>query len=77
MTLLSNFIKFIFLASIKLYQLLLSPFFGRQCRFMPTCSNYGVEAIKKHGNYKGIILTVKRILKCHPWGQSGNDPVPE
>ena len=77
MSFLSNFIKFIFLSLIKLYQLLLSPFFGKQCRFTPTCSNYSKEAIEKHGNIKGVSLTIKRLLKCHPWGESGLDSVPD
>jgi len=77
MTFISNFLKFIFLSLIKLYQILLSPIFGNQCRFTPTCSNYSKEAIQKHGNIKGISLTIKRLLKCHPWGDEGHDPVPD
>ncbi|MDD4575816.1 MAG: membrane protein insertion efficiency factor YidD [Bacteroidales bacterium] len=65
---------FIFL--IRLYQWIISPFFPPSCRFVPTCSAYGVEAIKKHGPLKGGWLTLKRIAKCHPWGSSGYDPVP-
>ncbi|MDR2970891.1 MAG: membrane protein insertion efficiency factor YidD [Bacteroidales bacterium] len=61
---------------IKLYQLTLSPFFGKQCRFIPTCSQYGIEAIQKHGAWKGGWFTIKRILRCNPWGGSGYDPVP-
>ena len=77
MNLLSSFIKTFFLFLIKIYQIFLSPFFGKQCRFEPTCSKYSEEAIKKHGSYRGLILTIKRLLKCHPWGQSGYDPVPD
>ena len=77
MLFLSNFVKFIFLSLIKLYQILLSPFFGKQCRFEPSCSNYSKEAIDKHGSFKGLILTIKRLFKCHPWGASGHDPVPD
>ncbi|HEY0053946.1 MAG TPA: membrane protein insertion efficiency factor YidD [Pedobacter sp.] len=69
-------ISFIFLLLIKLYQYLISPLFGGSCRYAPTCSNYGVEAIKKYGPFKGLWLTVKRISRCHPWGGHGPDPVP-
>ena len=55
---------------------MVSPFFPPSCRFVPTCSVYGVEALKKHGPIKGAWLTIKRIAKCHPWGSSGYDPVP-
>jgi len=77
MLFLSNVVKFILLSLIRLYQILLSPFFGKQCRFNPTCSKYSEEAINKHGSYKGLILTIKRLFKCHPWGASGHDPVPD
>jgi putative membrane protein insertion efficiency factor len=65
-----------FLLLIKIYQYLLSPMLGASCRFTPTCSQYGVEAIQKHGPFKGGWLTLKRIGKCHPWGSHGHDPVP-
>lgn len=61
---------------IYLYQTLLSPLFPPSCRFQPTCSQYAKEALTKHGLFKGGILSLKRILKCHPWGKSGFDPVP-
>lgn len=61
---------------IKLYQITLSPLIGRACRYTPTCSNYGIEAIRKHGPLKGSWLTLKRVLSCNPWGGSGYDPVP-
>lgn len=61
---------------IKVYQWTLSPLIGRSCRYTPTCSNYGIEAIRKHGPVKGGWLTLKRILSCNPWGGSGYDPVP-
>ncbi|MBO4488503.1 MAG: membrane protein insertion efficiency factor YidD [Bacteroidales bacterium] len=61
---------------IKVYQWTLSPLIGRSCRYTPTCSNYGIEAIRKHGPIKGGWLTLKRILSCNPWGGSGYDPVP-
>ena len=61
---------------IRLYQITLSPFIGQSCRYIPTCSNYGIEAIKKYGAIKGGWLTLNRILSCNPWGGSGYDPVP-
>lgn len=67
--------KFLILL-IRIYQVTLSPFIGRNCRYIPTCSNYGIEAIKKYGAIKGGWLTIKRILSCNPWGGSGYDPVP-
>ena len=68
--------KRIFISLIKLYQAFLSPLLGAKCRYMPTCSAYGIEAIKKHGAWKGMRLAAKRFLSCHPWGGSGYDPVP-
>lgn len=65
-----------FLLIIKFYQIVLSPLMGPKCRFTPTCSQYAVDALKKHGLTKGIVLAAKRIAKCHPWGSSGHDPVP-
>jgi putative membrane protein insertion efficiency factor len=65
---------FIFL--IRIYQWTLSPLVGRQCRFTPTCSRYGVEALKKYGLFKGGYLTARRLMRCHPWGGHGYDPVP-
>jgi len=67
--------KKIFIAMIRIYQWTLSPFIGQQCRFYPTCSNYGLEALQKHGAIKGTWLTVKRICRCHPWHSGGIDPV--
>jgi putative membrane protein insertion efficiency factor len=66
----------LFLFLIKLYQWFLSPILGASCRFNPTCSQYGIEAIKKYGPFKGGWLTIKRIGRCHPWGKHGYDPVP-
>ena len=65
-----------FIILIKLYQFLLSPILGAQCRYTPTCSQYGIEAIKKHGAITGGWLTLKRIARCNPWGGHGHDPVP-
>lgn len=61
---------------IRVYQCTLSPFIGRNCRYTPTCSNYGIQAIRKYGAIKGGWLTIKRIASCNPWGGSGYDPVP-
>lgn len=62
---------------IQLYKGAISPFFMPSCRYTPTCSTYGIEAIQKHGPFKGGWLTLKRFATCHPWGGSGYDPVPE
>ena len=66
----------VFITLIKVSQYLLSPMLGAYCRYTPTCSQYGVEAIKKYGAFKGGWLTLKRIGRCHPWGGHGHDPVP-
>ncbi len=65
-----------FILLIKIYQRIISPLLGPKCRFTPTCSQYGVEALKKYGIFKGTWLTIKRIARCHPWGGHGYDPVP-
>jgi putative membrane protein insertion efficiency factor len=69
-------LSFPFILLIKIYQKIVSPILGPQCRFTPTCSNYALEALKKYGVFKGTWLAIKRISKCHPWGGSGYDPVP-
>jgi putative membrane protein insertion efficiency factor len=61
---------------IRFYQKGISPLLGASCRYTPTCSAYGLEAIQKHGPLKGSWLSLKRILTCHPWGGHGYDPVP-
>ncbi len=66
----------VMIALIKLYQYTLSPLIGKSCRYTPTCSAYGLEAIRKYGPFKGGWLTLKRVLSCNPWGGSGFDPVP-
>jgi len=71
-----NFLKFLLIIPIKFYQILISPLLGPRCRYYPTCSNYAVQAIEKHGAFKGGWLAFKRIISCHPWGSSGHDPVP-
>ena len=69
--------KRLLIGAIRLYRKTLSPLIGQQCRFEPSCSHYGEEAIAKHGALRGTILTVWRILRCGPWSKGGYDPVPE
>ena len=61
---------------IRVYQLIVSPMLGSNCRFMPTCSEYALESLKAYGLIKGTYLTIKRIGKCHPLGGQGYDPIP-
>lgn len=72
----TSIVSAFFLLLIKLYQYLLSPLLGVACRYTPSCSEYGIIAIKKYGPFKGSYLTLKRIIKCNPWGGHGCDPVP-
>ncbi|MER2090124.1 membrane protein insertion efficiency factor YidD [Sporosarcina sp. JAI121] len=69
--------KRIIIGIIKLYQKVISPLTPPSCRFYPTCSHYGIEAVEKHGVLKGLWLAVRRISKCHPFHEGGFDPVPE
>ncbi|WP_164668882.1 membrane protein insertion efficiency factor YidD [Virgibacillus doumboii] len=69
--------KYFFIGFIKFYQRVISPFKPRTCRFFPTCSQYGLEAYKRFGAFKGTYLTIKRISKCHPFHPGGVDLVPE
>lgn len=69
-------LSYILLALIQGYQYFISPLIPPRCRYTPTCSEYGLQAIKKHGPFKGTWLTIKRISRCHPWGGHGYDPVP-
>nr|WP_149865471.1 membrane protein insertion efficiency factor YidD [Catenovulum maritimum] len=66
-----------FIILIKLYQYLISPLLGPRCRFQPTCSNYALIAINRHGLRIGGWLTIKRVIKCHPLSAGGYDPVPD
>ena len=70
----ASIFPFVFL--IRFYQLCISPFTPSSCRFTPTCSAYALEAFRKWGPFKGMYLTVRRVLRCHSWGGSGYDPVP-
>ena len=62
---------------IKMYQRVLSPFLGKNCRYIPTCSQYAIEAIQEYGTCKGILMSIKRIIRCNPFVKGGYDPVPK
>ena len=70
-----NILTDILIKLIKCYRYLISPLLGQSCRYLPTCSEYSIEALKTYGFFKGLFLSIKRILSCHPWGQGGFDPV--
>mgnify|MGYP001125124031 CR=1 FL=1 len=70
-----NIITYVLIRLIKIYKLLISPMFGQSCRYLPTCSDYCIDALKTYGPLKGLYLGFKRILSCNPWGNSGFDPV--
>ncbi|MBO5902200.1 MAG: membrane protein insertion efficiency factor YidD [Alistipes sp.] len=76
LSVLKRILAFPLILLVRFYQLCLSPLKPPSCRFTPTCSQYAIEALRKHGPIKGLYLTVKRLLRCHPWGGSGYDPVP-
>lgn len=69
-------LSILMLAMIRFYQGAISPHFPASCRFTPTCSQYTIDAITKYGPFKGLWLAIHRLLRCHPWGGSGYDPVP-
>lgn len=71
-----NPVVFFLIWLVRVYKLAISPFLGRSCRFHPTCSEYTLEALQKHGLVRGVWLAVKRIARCHPWHPGGFDPVP-
>jgi putative membrane protein insertion efficiency factor len=73
---LNKIFKKIFIFPVRIYQWVISPWLPNACRFQPTCSQYMIQAIEKYGALKGSWLGLKRILRCHPWGKSGHDPVP-
>jgi putative membrane protein insertion efficiency factor len=66
----------VLLALVAAYRYLLSPMLGRSCRFFPSCSEYAMEALERHGALRGTWLTVRRVARCHPWHPGGYDPVP-
>lgn len=70
-----RFVTSLLLLPVYFYKYCISPMTPASCRYTPTCSEYAVQALKKHGPIKGLYLAVKRILRCHPWGGSGYDPV--
>ena len=76
LSVLKRIVAFPLILLVRFYQLCLSPLKPPTCRFTPTCSQYAIEALRKHGPIKGLYLTAKRLLRCHPWGGSGYDPVP-
>ncbi len=63
-------------AMVQAYRIVLSPHLGAQCRFEPSCSVYAIEALERHGAVRGVWLTLRRLLRCRPWGPHGYDPVP-
>lgn len=73
----NSFFKSLFILLIRVYQYAISPLFPPSCRYNPTCSQYSIEAINIWGPWKGGKLAIKRISSCHPWGGSGDDPVPK
>ena len=76
MTKISKILAIPFILLIRIYRIFISPLLGSNCRHTPTCSEYGIIALKKHGVFKGIFLTTKRILKCNSLFKGGYDPVP-
>ena len=76
MRFLQNIVSNILIMPIRFYQKCISPLTPPACRFTPTCSQYAVEALQKYGPIKGMYLAIRRLLRCHPWGGHGYDPVP-
>ena len=70
-----KFLIYILIRLIKGYKFLISPLLGNSCRYFPTCSEYSIEALNEFGLVKGIYLSLKRIISCHPWGKGGFDPI--
>lgn len=67
--------KRVFIAIVKMYKMFISPYIGRSCRYVPSCSEYAIEAVEKFGFTKGLLVSVKRILRCQPFYKGGYDPV--
>jgi putative membrane protein insertion efficiency factor len=76
MKIIGRIFQLLFIGFIRIYQKAISPYLMPACRYAPSCSQYGVDAISKHGAAKGGLLTLKRVCSCHPWGGHGYDPVP-
>ncbi|MBS9767355.1 MAG: membrane protein insertion efficiency factor YidD [Flavobacteriaceae bacterium] len=72
-----GFLAIPFIWLVRFYQIAISPYTPSACRYSPTCSSYALEALRKHGVFRGGWLAMKRIGRCHPWGGSGYDPVPD
>lgn len=70
-----NIFTYLLIKIIKIYKFLISPHLGNSCRYLPTCSEYSIDALKTYGFFKGVFQSIKRILSCHPWGSGGFDPV--
>ena len=70
-----NLLTYLTIKLIRIYKFLISPFLGDSCRYFPTCSDYSIESLRTYGLFKGLFLSLKRILSCHPWGDGGFDPV--
>ena len=70
-----NFLTYLIIKLIRIYRFLISPLLGNSCRYFPTCSDYSIESLKTYGLLKGLLLSFKRILSCHPWSDGGIDPV--
>ncbi|MBK9716564.1 MAG: membrane protein insertion efficiency factor YidD [Saprospiraceae bacterium] len=69
--------NYIIIFPIRVYQIFISPILGKNCRFNPTCSNYMIQAVNEWGIFYGFYLGIRRITKCHPWGGTGDDPIPK
>ena len=69
-------LSWLLIQPVRFYRAFISPVLPPSCRFTPTCSQYAIEALRKHGPLRGLWLTLRRLLRCHPWGGSGYDPVP-
>ena len=70
-----NIFTYIIIVTIKVYRYFVSPLLGNSCRYFPTCSEYSIEALKTFGFFKGLLISIKRILSCHPWKDGGYDPI--
>ncbi len=71
-----RWLAWLLILPIRAYQIVISPHIGHCCRFEPSCSNYAIEALRRHGLWRGGWLATRRLLKCHPFGACGEDPVP-
>lgn len=73
----SKILKRLLILPVRIYQMILSPLLPARCRYSPTCSQYMIEAINEWGPLRGLIMGLKRVVSCHPWGGHGHDPVPK